>query len=114
MARLATSLVLLVAGCARGPSADLQYVKQARSLAAEWALVNQQADSGKLTATYVASMHVWLREGLRTDAAALAEPDSAYGKEIRALLAEPQDAPAAKLRAHAEALTTIEDELESA
>ena len=54
-ASVACSLLLLAA-CSKGPEADLQYIKQARSLAAEWALVNEQAEQGKLTAPYVASM----------------------------------------------------------
>ena len=56
----------LLEGCAKGPPADLQYIKQARSIAAEWALVNERAGEGRLTATYVASMHRWLKDGLTT------------------------------------------------
>ena len=105
-----TWFLLLLAGCTgSGPQADLQYIKQARSLAAEWALVNQQAAEGKLTGAYVASMHHWLRDGLQTS-----EPDSPYGKEIRALLASRDDASPDKLNAHVSKLKQIEDQLESA
>ena len=43
-------LALLVAACSKGPEADLQYIKQARSVAAEWALVNELAVQGKADA----------------------------------------------------------------
>ena len=74
------------------PSCSRCQLAEARSLAAEWALVNEQADAGKLTATYVDTMHKWLREGLRTDASSLTQPNSSYGREIKALLAEPDGA----------------------
>ena len=50
MARRLLLLLLLTAGCSKGPQADLPYISEARSLAAEWALVNEQAAQGKLTA----------------------------------------------------------------
>jgi hypothetical protein len=107
-------LLALLAGCSKGPDADLQYIKQARSLGAEWALVNEQAAQGKLTPTYVASMHRWLREQLETSSTSLTEPDSRYGEEIQALLKQPDDAAPQELRAHADKLKQIEDSLESA
>jgi len=85
-------LLLLLAGCSKGPEADLQYIKQARSLGAEWALVNEQANKGRLTETYVGSMHQWLRDNLQTIASSLTQPDSRYAIEIRTLLAQPDDA----------------------
>lgn len=117
MARKSLLLLLLFAtGCSKGsgPEADLQYIKQARSLGAEWALVNEQAGRGSVTATYVGSMHQWLRDNLRTASKSLTRPDSRYGEEIQALLAQPDDAAPEELRAHAEKLKQIEDELESA
>ena len=114
MLRKPLLLLLLLAGCSKGPEADLQYVSQARSLGAEWALVNEQAGQGKLTAAYVSSMHEWLREELQTSSTSLTQPHSSYGAEIEALLQLPDDAPAAQLRAHAARLKQIEDELESA
>ena len=107
-------LVVLLAGCSKGPDADLQYIGQARSAAAEWALVNSQAAEGKLTATYVDSMHRWIRQQIETAATSLTQPDSQYGDEIVALLQQPDDASAQDLRARAEALKKIEDEIESA
>lgn len=107
-------LLALLAGCERSPDTDLQYVKQARSIAAEWLLINQQFEKGKLTATYVSSMHRWLRDGLQTANSSLTRPEAAYAEEIRALLAEPPNAPASRLQAHAKRLKQIEDGLESA
>ena len=105
---------LMLAGCSKGPEADLQYIRQARSLGAEWALVNEQASQGKLTNAYVASMHQWLRQQLQSSSTALTDPDSRYAIEIHALLREPDDAPPAELRAHSAVLKQIEDNLESA
>jgi len=102
------------AGCSKGPQADLQFISQARSLAAEWATVNRQASEDKLTRAYVQSMRQSLREQVQTASQALTVPDSDYAKEIDALKAEPQDAPADALRAHADRLKQIEDRLESA
>ena len=114
MRRKSLFLLALLSGCAGNPASDLQYIKQARSLAAEWALVNEQASAGKLTPTYVRSMHRWLRDNLETASTSLSEPHSRYGREIQILLAEPEDAGPAELRAHSEVLKQIEDELESA
>jgi hypothetical protein len=107
-------LLLLLAACSRGPEADLPYISQARSLAAEWALVNEQASEGKLTQTYVETMRKELRQELGTSAKALTRPQSAYAHEIDALLKQPGDASPADLREHARTLKTIEDSLESA
>jgi hypothetical protein len=107
-------LLLLLGACSKGPQADLQYIKQARSIAAEWALVNQMSREGKLTATYASSMHKWLRKQLKSSAAALSQPNSAYGREITAISSEPENAPPEELRVHSEKLKQIEDALESA
>ena len=106
-------LLLLLSGCSKGPEADLESISQARSLAAEWAMVNEQANRGQLTATYVRTMRQDLREQLRTTAKALAHPTSRYGAEIAALLKQPDDAAPADLRAHAAEIKRIEDALES-
>ena len=105
---------LLIGACSKGPEADLQYIKQARSLGAEWALVNEQASQGKLTETYVAGMHEWIRQQLETTSTSLTQPHARYAAEIEALRALPDDAAPADLRAHSDALKQIEDSLESA
>ena len=108
-------LLIALAGCSStGPEADLQYIKQARSLGAEWALVNEQANKRHVTQTYVSSMHQWLRDNLQTASKSLSQPDSRYGKEIQTLLAQPDDAAPDELRAHVAVLKQIEDGLESA
>jgi Tfp pilus assembly protein PilP len=114
MRRKSLLLLLLLAGCAKGLEADLQYIKQARSAAAEWALVNGQASAGKLTAVYVTSMRKSLREEIQSASTALTQPNSDYAHEVRALLIEPDDAAPEALRAHSEKLKRIEDQLESA
>jgi hypothetical protein len=107
-------LFLLLASCSKGPEEDLQYISQARSLGAEWALVNEQAEKGNLTRAFVSTMRQSVREQLQTTASSLTEPNSPYGNEIRTLISEPDDAPPAELRAHAAKLKQIEDHLESA
>jgi len=113
--KLLPLLLFSISACSSsGPEADLQYIKQARSVGAEWALVNEQAAHNRLTPTYVASMHQWLRQQLQTASSALTSPDTAYAQEIRALLAQPDDAAPEELRAHVDKLKDIEDRLESA
>jgi len=114
MGRQYLLLFALLAACTRGPDDDLQYIKQARSIAAEWALVNEQANAGRVNVTYVTAMHGWLRDGLLAASSSLSEPKSDYGAEISALLALPSDAAPATLRSHSESLKLIEDALESA
>ena len=106
--------LLLLASCSKGPQADLQYISQARSAAAEWALVNEQARLGKLTAHYVATMRQSLRREIQSSHSALTAPESAYAREMQTLLHEPDDAPPQELRARAARLKVIEDGLESA
>jgi Tfp pilus assembly protein PilP len=105
---------LLIAACSKGPQADLQYISQARSLTAEWALVNEQAEQGHVTSAYVHTMHQDLRQQLQSTATSLTNPTSAYGQQIQAALREPDDAAPHELRAYASRLKQIEDSLESA
>lgn len=114
MSRWPLPLLLLIAACSKGPEADLPLISQARSLAAEWALVNEQAGQGHLNATYVQTMRRSIREELKQAAKSLTEPHSAYGQEIAGLLREPDTASPASLRARARHLKKIEDSLESA
>jgi hypothetical protein len=107
-------LLLLLVACSKGPQADLPAISAARSLGAEWALVNQEASRGHLTAAYVKTMRQQLREQLQTNASSLTSSDTPYAREIQALLAEPDDAPPQELRAHSGKLRQIEDGLESA
>ena len=113
MRRFLLLLAMLLAACAQGAKKDLPYVKQARSAAAEWALVNKQADKGKLTGNYVTAMRSAARDELATAQSSLSDPASKPAALIRELLAMPVDAAPAELRAKVEALNQIEDGLES-
>ena len=104
----------LLASCSKGPEADLQYISDARSAAAEWALVNQQARQGKVTGIYVRSMHQWLRQQIQTDLAGLSQTRSPYAAEMQTLSQLPDDATPEQLRSHAERLKQQENALESA
>ncbi|HUP66983.1 MAG TPA: hypothetical protein VM145_02055 [Sphingomicrobium sp.] len=104
---------LLAAGCTQGPD-DLGYISQARSLAAQWALINEQASAGRLTDGYVQAMRKTIRQQLQTSSSSLTVPGSRYAQEIDALLAQPDDSAPDELRAYAERLKQIEDKLESA
>ncbi|HZC37671.1 MAG TPA: hypothetical protein VE221_03225 [Sphingomicrobium sp.] len=106
-------LVLLIGGCAKGAEADLPAIGEARSLAAEWALVNEQAARGNLTDVYVQTMRRQLRQQLQSAKSSLSRPDARYGRDMQALLAEPDDAAPGALRAYAANLRAIEDSLES-
>lgn len=114
MSRWLPLLLLALSACSKGPDADLPAIGEARSVAAEWALVNQEANEGKLTGPYVATMRTNARQQLKSAASSLTQPKSPYGEEIRALLAQPPDAPPEALRAHTHKLRQIEDALESA
>jgi hypothetical protein len=107
-------LILALGACSKGPEADLPSIGEARSLGAEWALVNEQAAKGHVTDVYAEAMRKQLREQLETSLASLKQPHSRYGEEIRALMALPDAAAPDALRAHVETLKQIEDQLESA
>jgi hypothetical protein len=107
-------LGLMLAACSKGPGTDLPAIGEARSLGAEWAFVNEQAAKGQLTRVYTETMHKELRQQLETASSSLTQPDSIYGEEVRALLAQPDDAAPEQLRTHADKLKQIEDGLESA
>lgn len=106
--------LVLLASCSKGPEADLPIIGSARSLGAEWALLNEQADKGHLTRAYVQTMRGAIRDQLRTSINSLTQPQSTYALEIEALSHEPDDAPPAELRSHVARLRQIEDRLESA
>jgi predicted subunit of tRNA(5-methylaminomethyl-2-thiouridylate) methyltransferase len=112
--KLLLFLLVLATACSKGAQADAPAISGARSLAAEWALINQQASERKLTSTYVDTMRASIREELQETAKSLTQPSSDYAAEIQALLKLPDDAPPPALRSHAAKLKQIEDRLESA
>jgi hypothetical protein len=107
-------LALVLASCSNAQQADLPRISDARSLAAEWALVNEQAITGHVTGAYLSTMRASLREQLETAASSLNYPQSSYGAEIAALLREPDNAAPGELRAHVNKLRREEARLESA
>ena len=107
-------LVFVLAACSKGPEADLPSIGEARSLGAEWAMVNEQAAQGHLTSQYVETMRKELRQQLQSSRSSMTQSDSAYGRETDALLKEPSGASPEDLRAHVAKLKHIEDSLESA
>lgn len=114
MRRSLLLLLVVLAGCSKGPEADLQYIAEARSLAAEWALVNEQAAKGKLTGAYVSAMRQSLREQARATSEALTGADTPYARIMQTIAAEPADASPHELRAQSGRLERIENSLESA
>ena len=103
----------LLAGCSRQTEQAIT-VKQLRSAAAEWALVNQEAARKRLPAAYVDGMRKAAREQIDKAAASLRDPRSDVARHAAALQALPPDAPSDLLSQHAAALKAIEDHLESA
>lgn len=104
----------VLAACSKGPQADLQYISKTRSLAAEWALINELDAKGQLTNAYVSAMHQSLREQAQTAAKAVTEPNAPYAQDMKAIAAMPDDAPPQQLRAYSDKLKAVEDSLESA
>lgn len=107
-------LGLMLGACSKGAESDLPSIGEARSLGAEWALVNELHAHGHLSAVYTKSMRGRLKEQLQTNLQSLSQPQSNYAAEIRALVNAPDDASPSDLRAHARALKRIEESLESA
>lgn len=105
-------LCVVLGGCAQGPQKDLPSIAEARSLAAEWALIDEQASQGRITATYTKTMRASVRQQLATVSASLTNPDAS--SIVKDLVTRPDDAPADELRSSVEQLKRIEDQLESA
>jgi hypothetical protein len=107
-------ILFLLAACSEGAEADLPSIGEARSLIAEWALINDEAAAGRLNATYVKTMRKQLREQLKTTASSLSQSNTNYAAEVQACLKLPDEVAPTTLRAHSDALKRIEDSLESA
>ena len=131
--RSACALVLTVAlaACASQSDKQLEAVKSARSVLAEWALVEQQSAGGNAQATYVKQMRAQARDAgagvlwrgsqtkvvdaagqqLKTAAAELSGQPEAAGLLERLRSGSPG---AADLKAAGDALRPLEDSLEAA
>lgn len=106
------AVAFLLASCSSRPTDYLPDVKDLRSAAAEWALVNRQAAQGKLTRAYLSGMHEAVRREVSSAARALDRPGAPARERARALRALPDDASPDLLLAHARALKRIESVLE--
>jgi hypothetical protein len=111
--RSACALVLTVAlaACASQSDKQLEAVKSARSVLAEWALVEQQSAGGNAQATYVKQMRAQARQQLKTAAAELSGQPEAAGLLERLRSGSPGPA---DLKAAGDALRPLEDSLEAA
>jgi hypothetical protein len=109
--RFAFPLLAALAACSAQTDKQLEAVKSARSVLAEWALVEVQAANGRAPANYVEQMRELARDQLRTAEAGLAQqPDAA------ALLEQLRSGTpdAAALKQAGDALKPLEDSLEAA
>ena len=111
---VALVLAAALTACSQGSSADLPSIKQARSAAAEWALVNEQGQRGQLNRIYVEQMRKAARQELIAALPGLSDPASPQAKIIARLLIEPPESSPARLRALSDELKSIETGLESA
>jgi len=112
--KVAILLVLTcLAACSSGGRADLPAIKEMRSAAAEWALVNREAARGRLTAPYAAGMRKAAREEIAAQARALSAGSPA-APVASALLALPDDAAPDPIARQVTMLKQIEAALEPA
>ena len=102
-----------VGACASGQQADLTAIKGIRSAAAEWALVNQEAERGRLTPAYANGMREAAREEIVKEARTLIERNSPTAHHAAVLLALPSDAMPGLIAPHVKALEQIETAIES-
>ena len=111
--RACFALLMLTAlgACSSQSDKQLEAVKSARSVLAEWALVEQQADRGQAQATYVEQMRKLAKDELKTAETGLAQqPDAA--DLVDKLRSDSPDA--AALKKADDALKPLEDSLEAA
>jgi hypothetical protein len=110
-ASFALPILAALAACSSQSDKQLEAVKSARSVLAEWALDEDQADRGRAQATYVEQMRKLARDELKTGQTGLAQqPDAA--KLLDKLRSSAPDA--AALRQADDALKPLEDSLEAA
>jgi hypothetical protein len=111
-ARLALILVAVaLPACSSQADKQLEAVKSARRVLAEWALVEEQADKGRAQHTYTEQMRAQAKDQLKTAQTGLSDQPVA-ARLIRQLRAGSPDT--ATLHAADSALEPLEDQLESA
>jgi hypothetical protein len=106
------SLALLGA-CSSGQQADLPAIKGIRSAASEWALVNREAERGRLTSAYTNGMREAARDNIAKQSGALTDGNSPAAVHAAALRALPADASPRLIAPHVSALKQLETALES-
>jgi hypothetical protein len=112
LTRIVVFVALPLAGCS-GSANELPAVKQVRSAAAEWAIINREAARGRLTTGYTTGMRNAAREEIQNAAKQLsASPNPASG-HAAALLALPDNATPDQLDDHIRALKQVETRLEA-
>lgn len=104
------ALFLLLAAC-DAASNELPSVEQARSVASEWASINELEAQGRVGSTYVAMMRRDARTQLETLAGKFTDPASPQARIVNQLLGFPDDAPSERLRDRSRQLKAIEDRL---
>jgi hypothetical protein len=102
---------LALAACSSQSDKQLMAVKSARSVLAEWSLVERQAAQGRAPTTYIEQMRQLAKDELKTDSGELSrQPEAA--RLLDALRAGSPDA--ATLKQADDALKPLEDSLEAA
>jgi hypothetical protein len=109
--RFALLSLAALAACSSQADKQLEAVKSARSVLAEWALVEEQAAKGRAQATYIEQMRELAKDQLKTAEAGLSQqPDAAT--LLDKLRSGAPDA--AALKQAGDALKPLEDSLEAA
>jgi hypothetical protein len=103
-------LAALACGCSSQADRQLEAVKSARSVLAEWALVEDQAASGRTPRTYAEQMRKLARDQLKTAETELAGQPQAAASIQRLRTGSPG---AAALKSTNAALEPLEKRLES-
>lgn len=114
IARAAPALaaLLILAGCSSQKDKELEAVKGARSVAAEWAAMERLAADGKLTPVYASVFRDMAKDQLRSARTSLRPPNLPATRTIDGIQAAP--APSAQgLEAAGRALEQAEGPLEA-
>ena len=110
-AREVLPLFVALAACSSQTDKQLEAVKSARSVLAEWTLVEEQAAQGRAQSTYVEQMRQLARDQLETAEEGLVQRPVAAALIGKLLQGSPD---AAALKQADNALKQLEDSLETA
>jgi len=109
---LAAAAFLIAASGPGERSKDLQTVKEARSVAAEWALTNRLAAAGRVTPTYAEAMARQAKRQLASALKTVSDPQGPAAHELARLTRLPANASPDVLARSARRLLAIEAGLE--